>query len=123
MSTSPEDMSDLLDSSGYSLQVDPGSLAAALQGLGANQVAGSATASQAPDFLSRLGALPSNPLFQMGAGLMAAGGPSSTPVGLGQALMSGASFAQQSSEQAAQRNLQRMKLQMALAKMREMQGS
>lgn len=136
MSASPQDMSDMPDGSGYSLSMDPESLAAALQQmgvdpsqLGAPQMAQNAAQAQpasaathGPGFLDRLGTLPSNPLFQMGVGLMAAGGPSAVPVGLGQALMQGMNAMRQSSNQGTQRNLQQIKLQMALARLRAMQN-
>jgi hypothetical protein len=62
------------------------------------------------DTNSKLQGLLSNPLFNLGTGLLAASGPSREPVGFGQALASGMQFA-------TQRQAEQMKLQMAREEM------
>lgn len=58
-----------------------------------------------------LGDALSNPLFNLGIGLLAAGGPSTTPVSLGQALGQGAQFANRAQQQALQNQLIRSRLE------------
>ena len=59
------------------------------------------------DLSSALGALPNNPLFQLGTGIMAASGPSPVPVGFGQALGGGMSYANQMAMKQAQAQMMR----------------
>lgn len=59
------------------------------------------------DLSTALGALPSNPLFQLGTGIMAASGPSPVPVGLGQALGGGMTYANQLAMKQAQADMMR----------------
>lgn len=58
------------------------------------------------DLNTQLQGLLSNPVFNIGTGLLAASGPSATPVGFGQALASGIQYG-------TQRQAEQMKLQMA----------
>jgi len=58
------------------------------------------------NFGNHLQGLLSNPMFNIGTGLLAASGPSATPVGFGQALASGIQYG-------TQRQAEQMKLQMA----------
>ena len=59
------------------------------------------------DLSSALGALPNNPLFQLGTGIMAASGPSPVPVGFGQALGGGMTYANQMAMKQAQAQMMR----------------
>ena len=59
------------------------------------------------DLSTALGALPSNPLFQLGTGIMAASGPSPVPVGFGQALGGGMTYANQLAMKQAQMQMVR----------------
>ena len=59
------------------------------------------------DLSTALGALPSNPLFQLGTGIMAASGPSPVPVGFGQALGGGMTYANQMAMKQAQMQMVR----------------
>ncbi len=63
------------------------------------------------DLSSALGALPNNPLFQLGTGIMAASGPSPVPVGFGQALGGGMSYANQLAMKQAQSEMMRAQFQ------------
>ncbi len=63
------------------------------------------------DLSTVLQSLPDNPLFQMGTGMMAASGPSPVPVGLGQSLAGGMSYANQLAMKQAQADM--MKAQFA----------
>ena len=63
------------------------------------------------DLSAALQSLPNNPLFQMGTGMMAASGPSPVPVGLGQSLAGGMSYANQLAMKQAQADM--MKAQFA----------
>lgn len=63
------------------------------------------------NFGTHLQGLLSNPVFNLGTGLLAASGPSTTPVGFGQALAGGMQFATQ--RQAEQVKLEQERAQMA----------
>lgn len=63
------------------------------------------------DLSTTLAALPNNPLFQLGTGIMAASGPSPTPVGFGQALGGGMTYANQLAMKQAQMDMMRAQFQ------------
>jgi hypothetical protein len=64
------------------------------------------------DFNQKLQGLLSNPLFNLGTGLLAASGPSTQPVGFGQALVGGMNYANQ--RQAEQMQLQQARNQLEM---------
>jgi hypothetical protein len=64
-----------------------------------------------------------NPLTNLGMSLLAGSGPSTTPRSLGQILAKGVGAAQQSQQNALQKQLMKMRLAQSLARLQALQGS